>query len=89
MILIGRLTMNPDMLTTPSDNSEVNYIKLDQFLKYMNAVPSGGQAKVLIQSGEVMVNQRMETRRGRKLVHGDRVTLYDQTYLVDTVGEPD
>jgi ribosome-associated protein len=80
------------MLTTPSqnsENSEVNYIKLDQFLKYMDAVPSGGQAKVLIQSGEVMVNQRMETRRGRKLVHGDRVTLYDRTYVVETVGESD
>jgi ribosome-associated protein len=59
-----------------------NYIKLDQFLKAMNAVPTGGQAKVLIQCGEVVVNGTIETRRGRKLISGDRVTLYDQTYDV-------
>jgi ribosome-associated protein len=59
-----------------------NYIKLDQFLKAMNAVPTGGQAKVLIQSGEVSVNGAIETRRGRKLVTGDRVGLEGDTYTV-------
>jgi ribosome-associated protein len=48
-------------------------IKLDQFLKRLGVVPTGGQAKYLIQSGEVAVNGEIETRRGRKLVAGDRI----------------
>ncbi|NJO47419.1 MAG: RNA-binding S4 domain-containing protein [Oscillatoriales cyanobacterium RM2_1_1] len=57
-------------------------IKLDQFLKLAGCVQTGGHAKVLIQSGEVKVNDQVETRRGRKLVEGDRVSLGQQSYLV-------
>jgi len=51
------------------------FIKLDQFLKVQQLVMSGGEAKHLIQSGEVMVNGEEETRRGRKLHHGDVVSV--------------
>lgn len=51
------------------------FIKLDQFLKVQQIVMSGGEAKHLIQSGEVMVNGEEETRRGRKLRQGDVVTV--------------
>lgn len=57
-------------------------IKLDQFLKLSGLVESGGQAKVLIQSGYVMVNGDIETRRGRKLIEGDRVTFNGETFPV-------
>ena len=46
-------------------NSE--YIKLDQLLKAADIASSGGEAKALIQSGEVLVNGEVETRRGRKI----------------------
>ncbi len=58
-------------------------IKLDQFLKWVGAAQTGGQAKLFIQDGEVLVNGEMETRRGRKLITGDRVSLFGQTYEVD------
>lgn len=58
-------------------------IKLDQFLKWANLVQTGGEAKMLIQAGEVKVNGVMETRRGRKLVAGDRVSIYGETVIVD------
>lgn len=58
-------------------------IKLDQFLKWINAVQTGGEAKMLIQAGEVRVNGVVETRRGRKLVEGDRVSTMGQTYTVN------
>jgi ribosome-associated protein len=61
----------------------VNYIKLDQFLKHMQVVATGGQAKFLIQNGEVEVNDQVETRRGRKLVNGDQVTVMGQQWIVD------
>ncbi|MBD1913685.1 MULTISPECIES: RNA-binding S4 domain-containing protein [unclassified Leptolyngbya] len=65
-------------MTTPQET-----IKLDQFLKLSQVVQTGGEAKLLIQSGEVMVNGEIETRRGRKLVVGDRVTVYGETILVE------
>ncbi len=60
-----------------------DYIKLDSFMKWQNLVETGGQAKLLIQSGEVRVNGKIETRRGRKLVKGDRVTFKGKTLTVD------
>ncbi len=60
-----------------------DYIKLDSFMKWQNLVETGGQAKLLIQSGEVRVNGKIETRRGRKLVKGDRVTFKGKTLTVN------
>ena len=58
-------------------------IKLDQFLKWVGAAQTGGEAKLLIQEGEVGVNGTIETRRGRKLIAGDRVTVQGETYQVE------
>lgn len=60
-----------------------NTIKLDQFLKFVGIAPTGGQAKLMIQDGDVRVNGTIETRRGRKLVPGDKVTATGQTFEVD------
>ncbi len=57
-------------------------IKLDQFLKLAQIVQSGGEAKTLIQSGQVMVNGEVETRRGRKLRPGDVVMVEDEELVV-------
>ena len=51
---------------------------LGQALKASNLVGSGGEAKVLIQGGEVRVNGEVETRRGRKLQRGDVVEVGDE-----------
>ena len=48
-------------------------MKLDQFLKWNNIVSTGGEAKMLISSGQVSVNGEIEKRRGRKLKKGDVV----------------
>jgi len=50
-------------------------IGLGQFLKLAAVVSSGGQAKMLVQSGSVRVNGTVEIRRGRKLFRGDLVAL--------------
>ncbi|MFM2430237.1 MAG: hypothetical protein RLZZ511_1450 [Cyanobacteriota bacterium] len=67
----------------PNEAVTEAYIKLDQFLKLAGIADTGGQAKILIQTGEVDVNGTMEQRRGRKLVQGDRVIVFDQSYTVD------
>jgi ribosome-associated protein len=51
---------------------------LGQALKVASLVGSGGEAKVLIQAGEVLVNGEVETRRGRKLEAGDVVEVGDE-----------
>ncbi|AFY88374.1 MULTISPECIES: RNA-binding S4 domain-containing protein [Chroococcidiopsis] len=60
-----------------------NTIKLDQFLKLIGIAATGGQAKLIIQGGEVLVNGILETRRGRKLRSGDSVTVAEQTFDVN------
>ncbi len=62
-------------------------IQLDQFLKLEGLVSSGGEAKILIQSGQVQVNGAEERRRGRTLVHGDRVTCGGETRSVSLDSE--
>jgi len=57
-------------------------IRLDQFMKFVGLARSGGQAKHMIQNGEVRVNGEVETRRSRKLREGDLVTIGDQTVEV-------
>ncbi len=60
-----------------------DYIKLDSFLKGVNVVGSGGEAKILIAEGRVRVNGETETRRGRKLYPGDRVALGGHDFTVE------
>lgn len=50
-------------------------IRLGQFLKLANFVSTGGEAKIRIQGGEVLVNGAVELRRGAQLRSGDQVQL--------------
>jgi ribosome-associated protein len=52
-------------------------IKLGQFLKLAEITADGIEAKYLIAGSMVLVNNCVEQRRGRKLVAGDRVQVYD------------
>jgi ribosome-associated protein len=48
-------------------------IRLGQLLKLAGLVDTGGEAKALLESGEVRVNGRPDTRRGAQLKPGDTV----------------
>ena len=63
------------------------FIKLESALKLANAVPSGGQAKGLIQDGEAKGNGEVGLMRGKKLYPGDRFEFMGQKFLV-CVHEP-
>lgn len=56
------------------------FIKLCQALKAVGFVDSGVEAKIVINDGLVLVNNEVETRRGRKLYHGD-VVNYDNKII--------
>ena len=51
---------------------------LGRALKAAGLVGTGGEAKVLIQAGEVSVNGEVETRRGRRLEEGDVIEVGDE-----------
>jgi ribosome-associated protein len=70
------------MTPSASDSDSDKVIKLDQFLKWIGSAQTGGEAKMLIQSGEIKVNDEIETRRGRKLAEGDRVSVGGKTVVV-------
>ena len=57
-------------------------MKLDQFLKFIGVVQTGGEAKLIIRSGEISVNGIIENRRGRKLIDGDQIIIANETYIV-------
>ena len=59
------------------------YIKLGQALKLAGLVDSGVEAKEVIQSGLVLVNGEIDTRRGRKLVAGDLVTFDGEVIRIE------
>ena len=61
-------------------------IELSQFLKFSGAAESGGQAKQAVVDGAVWVNGTVETRKGKKLVRGDKVTVGDETLVVQLEG---
>ena len=56
-------------------------MKLDQFLKWVGQVDTGGQAKHLIKAGKVSVNGISEVKRGRKLNEGDIISLGKNEYI--------
>ncbi|MBR5683858.1 MAG: S4 domain-containing protein YaaA [Ruminococcus sp.] len=59
------------------------FIKLDALLKFASLVGSGGEAKQLIQNGEVFVNGEVCTMRGKKIRPGDKVELGGQEVTVE------
>ena len=62
---------------------ETPFIRLDALLKFAGAVETGGEAKVLIQEGEVRVNGQPCAMRGKKLCPGDRAELDGKIYVVE------
>lgn len=58
------------------------FIKLGQAMKLAGAVGSGLDAKVLIQNGEVTVNDEVELRRGRKLYRDDIFSYEGKEYII-------
>lgn len=51
------------------------FIKLDQFLKYISIAGTGGHAKYLISEGHIEVNGHVVLQRGKKIRPGDTVRI--------------
>lgn len=58
------------------------YIKLDQLLKFANAVEGGGMAKNVVLDGLVKVNGEVCLQRGKKIRGGDIVEFNNEKYII-------
>lgn len=61
------------------------FIKLDNLLKFSGIAQTGGEAKVLVQSGQVLVNGEICTMRGKKMRDGDKAQYGDRIVEVSVI----
>ncbi|WP_339673534.1 RNA-binding S4 domain-containing protein [Dasania marina] len=57
-------------------------VELYKILKFEGMVRSGGEAKMFIAEGKVLVNGEIETRKRKKIVAGDSIQLFDECIRV-------
>ena len=61
---------------------ETEFVRLQDLLKLSGAADTGGEAKLAVQAGEVLVNGQVCTMRGKKLRPGDTVSFQGEEYAV-------
>ncbi|HZJ57963.1 MAG TPA: RNA-binding S4 domain-containing protein [Clostridia bacterium] len=54
------------------------FIKLSQLLKWAGIADTGSRANDMIAEGLIKLNGIPETRRGKKIYHGDKILLEDK-----------
>lgn len=57
-------------------------MELYKILKFEGIVASGGEAKAVIDGGQVLVNGEVETRKRKKIVSGDTIEFMGETFEV-------
>lgn len=60
------------------------FIRLQDLIKFAGVVPTGGQAKYIIQNGEIKVNGEVCTMRGKKMRDGDIAQFEEKIIEVKT-----
>ncbi len=62
------------------------FIRLDSALKFCGEAQTGGQAKIIIQEGQVSVNGEICTMRGKKLYKDDKIKYNGCEYIIKNEG---
>ena len=57
-------------------------VELYKILKFEGLVPSGGEAKLVISQGLVLLNGEVETRKRKKIVSGDVIEFAGEVLKV-------
>ena len=61
-------------------------VELYKILKFEGMVPSGGEAKLVISQGLVLVNGKIETRKRKKISAGDIIEFAGETIRIKLAG---
>ena len=64
-------------------NIKGEYIQLNQLLKILRFSQSGGQAKLMIEDGEIKVNGEVEYRIRAKIYPGYIVQAFDKSIEIE------
>jgi len=59
-------------------------VELFKLIKFEGLANSGGEAKKIIEEGLVSVNGEIETRKRKKIVAGDIISIGDENFTVLT-----
>ena len=62
---------------------DTEYIELVKLLKITNLVSTGGEAKMVVISGEVLYNGTPDTRKRLKVRKGDKIEYNGETIVVE------
>jgi len=60
-------------------------VELYKILKFEGMVTSGGEAKQVIDDGQVIVNGEIETRKRKKIVSGDIIEFGTDKILIKLI----
>ncbi len=60
-----------------------DYIELIKLLKVTNICGSGGEAKHLVDEGEVKLNGELESRKRAKLRIGDKIEVFNEIIIIE------
>ena len=58
-------------------------VELYKILKFEGLVASGGEAKMVISEGLVLVNGKVETRKRKKIVAGDTIEFGQEILRIE------
>ncbi len=59
------------------------YIELIKLLKVTNICGSGGEAKHIVDEGEVKLNGNLESRKRAKIRSGDKIEVFNEIIVVE------
>jgi ribosome-associated protein YbcJ (S4-like RNA binding protein) len=58
------------------------FITLGQFLKFVNIISNGGQAKMFLEDHDIYIDDAIEKRRGRKIYRNMTITFLETRYIL-------
>ena len=58
------------------------FITLGQFIKYVDIIHSGGEAKSYLKTANVVINGEPDNRRGRKLRVNDVIEIENKVFKI-------
>lgn len=61
---------------------KTDYITLSQFLKILNFISSGGEAKYYLMEHTPLINNEPDNRRGKKLYPDDIVNIEGEEFKI-------
>lgn len=61
---------------------KTDYITLGQLLKFKGIISMGNEAKLFLINNEILVNNQLENRRGKKLYVGDLILIKNIIYKI-------